>query len=500
MFERIHRSHPLDYFWLWTGENWTWQDIPDEEVDRVSRDMVIAAKALENSRAEFQLATCGWVLGPARDRAEFDRLLSKDMPFSCINREVGWDYIEPAFSNLQGRPKWAIPWMEDDPALITTQLWAGRMRKDAADALSYGCTGLIGIHWRTQNIAPTVSALAKAAWEMGDWKDVQIEFPERDLPAEDFYLDWCSKQFGDKVAEQAASIFSKLDGGDFYDSREPYVREANLHRASTWMSGPGGIIRNPDSWEMIRGEFSFIGELEELDAHIAGNGNRERFRYWLNAFRFEKSLAQLGCTLGELDSLASLIGKDPSIRGSVHPVLKEALDIREESVHLYEKAMGNLLQMVNTTGELGMIANLENHNRVRLQLLSKHDELLAARTGVDPGREFPVSDSYEGPPRIIVPILRGLLEQGEDLELRVLILSAREPQKAVLKWKALGAGEYMEEPLKHVGRGVYHVSIPSARLDKKDFEYFLEAETGGERLVYPATAPLLNQSVVIMPL
>ena len=43
------------------------------------------------------------------------------------------------------------------------------MRRDAADALAYGCTGLLGIHWRTRILGPNVSALAKAAWDQKPW-------------------------------------------------------------------------------------------------------------------------------------------------------------------------------------------------------------------------------------------------------------------------------------------------------------------------------------------
>ena len=87
----------------------------------------------------------------------------------CINREVGNTPVEPGFADATGRPKWAIPWMEDDPGMTIPQLWAGRMRRDAADALQYGCTGLMGIHWRTRILSPNVSALAKAAWDQSGW-------------------------------------------------------------------------------------------------------------------------------------------------------------------------------------------------------------------------------------------------------------------------------------------------------------------------------------------
>ena len=87
--------------------------------------------AAEKVGTPFTLATCGWVLGPPDDRALFDKVLPKNCPLSCINREVGHAPVEPGFAKVEGRPKWAIPWMEDDPALIIPQLWAGRMREDA---------------------------------------------------------------------------------------------------------------------------------------------------------------------------------------------------------------------------------------------------------------------------------------------------------------------------------------------------------------------------------
>ena len=101
----------------------------------------------------------------------FDKVLPKDVAVSCINRQVGYTPVDAGFAEVQGRSKWAIPWMEDDPALSSPQFWVGRMRRDAADALRYGCDGLMGIHWRTRALGPNVSALAQAAWQQGAWAD-----------------------------------------------------------------------------------------------------------------------------------------------------------------------------------------------------------------------------------------------------------------------------------------------------------------------------------------
>jgi hypothetical protein len=169
MFRRIAKIHHLDYYWLWTSETWNGVNVPQAQVDGVTADFRLAIAAARKVKTPFQLAACGWVLGPSQSPTLFDMFLPKDMPMSCINGQGGVSPVEPGFAKIQGRAKWAIPWLEDDPAITVPQLWAGRMRRDAADALQYGCTGLMGIHWRTRILSPNVSALAKAAWDQTGW-------------------------------------------------------------------------------------------------------------------------------------------------------------------------------------------------------------------------------------------------------------------------------------------------------------------------------------------
>ncbi len=164
IFTRIVRSFPLDYYWLWTPESWTWSGTKQSAVTATVHDIKQALQAIKTTHSPFLLATCGWVLGPQRDRSLFDKILPKTSPISCINRQVGFSPVEPGFARVKNRPQWAIPWLEDDSALIIPQLWAGRMRRDAADAYAYGCTGLMGIHWRTKVLAPNIASLAQAAW------------------------------------------------------------------------------------------------------------------------------------------------------------------------------------------------------------------------------------------------------------------------------------------------------------------------------------------------
>ncbi len=165
MFERIGRLSPADYYWLWTPETWTWEGNAPTHFKAVTDDINAALGALGDLHSPMTLATCGWVLGPQNDRAALDRILPPSSPMSAINTAVGYDPIERQFANLGDRPRWAIPWLENDGDLTSPELWTGRMRYDAADALRLGCTGLIGIHWRTRILAPSIAALAAAGWD-----------------------------------------------------------------------------------------------------------------------------------------------------------------------------------------------------------------------------------------------------------------------------------------------------------------------------------------------
>ncbi|HQH73413.1 MAG TPA: malectin domain-containing carbohydrate-binding protein, partial [bacterium] len=490
MFQRVMKAYPVDYYWLWTPEGWIWEGTGAEEIKATQTDLLAAVDAAKKVSAPFTLATCGWVLGPQTDRALFHRLLPLDMPMSCINREVGKAPVQPDFARLKNRPSWAIPWLEDDPALLQPQLWVGRMRADAVDAKAYGCTGLMGIHWRTRILGPNVSALAWAAWDQQDWYDpatdpsiipetegvvggqwiasptaeiqkteddelyrtvrdavrsyhiavpqgkyavtlqfcapesslfaVAIEgknvlekldiaaaagpntaldytFPDipvedgrldiefspmvknpsiaalviqsdsftkkincggeayqdyqadwppskpkpRHLPSEDFYQDWALRQFGPAAANEIAAVFTSLDG--------------NLPRPSDWVDGPGGIKPDPRPWETVQHEYEFVGKLESLRSKIQGQGSRERFDYWLNSFRFLRSLGRINCEWAALNQAIQKAKDEPDAARRRALARREALPIRIQLIQTVNEAYGALLATVSNTGEMGTV-------------------------------------------------------------------------------------------------------------------------------------------------
>jgi hypothetical protein len=655
IFLRITRAYPLDYYWFWTPEGWTWGDPKDEQIEATLTDFRSAIAAAKKVKPPFTLATCGWVLGPPKDRALFDNVLPKEMPVSCINRNVGFATVEPGFARVKERPQWAIPWLEDDPAMIIPQLWAGRMRRDAADALAYGCTGLMGIHWRTRILGPNVSALAHAAWEQKRWnpyfgkkikppkpklpesrqggnaaqfpnnpiadtemdtlyqtviwdvkgyslkvpngsytitlkfcephyneigkrvfgvklqnkavidkldifaevgrnraldytfedvkvadgllninfvnvvefpciaafivqgrditrkincggpayKDYQADLPAsdsndrpRDLPVRDFYADWAVTQFGPEVFQPIAELFTSLDGGPTAEDRGQ--RTANLPRPSTWVKGPGGI--NPDErpWEQVSKEYAFIEKMAKLRPQVKGAGNLERFDYWLNNFRYLRAVGKVNCTWAKFNAAMKKVKDQKNPDEQKQLARQLVLPLRRELVAQVADVHRYLLTTVNTNGAMGNVTNWQQH--IMPTLLTEPGQELANILSEDLPADAMPSNQYVGPLRIFLPTVRTSLNIGEDLKLKVIILPQNHPEDAALYWRTMGKGKFNKIALTHIARGVYFVRIPANRI-KADLEYYVKASsTNGRQVSFPATAPNINQTVVVSKL
>jgi hypothetical protein len=625
MFSRIAAAYPIDYYWLWTWEGWTWDDASPEQIKAVTSDLEQAVIAAKEAQAPFNLATCGWVLGPPSSRTLFDQVLPKNIAVSTINREVGKAPIDPSFLRIEGRSKWAIPWMEDDPSLTSPQLWVGRMRRDAADALRYGCDGLFGIHWRTRMLSANVLALARAAWDqswntlpknlsdevgpitgqyvafkdkpisstkeqaiyqdvrdrvfayyipvpngtysvtlkfcegqidrkrgrtfdvllqgikvlekldiferVGMFKaldftfknvlvtegrlaidfadrihypslagiviqgknftkkincggpavlDYEADWPEtrRYLASLDFYRDWSENQFGKNASNDIAEIFVKIDG--------------KLPIPVNWVGGPGGLAPDKRPWEEVRNNYQFVDELAALQPKIVGKGHKERFDYWLKNFEYMREIAHFNCLWAKYNQAIDKAGAEKDDRTKATLARERALPIRIEMAGSLREIFGYLLETVSNTGELGTIANWEQH--LLPAAWEKPGEELKKILGTGLPTEAELSKAYDGPPRAFVTAQRTSLEPGEELKLKIIVLAKDKPQEAYFYWREMGKGQFQSVPLMQIARGVYTVTCPGKDVD---IEYYIKVRADNREICYPSTAPELNQTVVI---
>jgi hypothetical protein len=635
-FRRIMQAHPLDYYWAWTPEGWEWSGVSDEIVQKTIKDIKLAITAAQNVRVPFRLATAGWVLGPPQDRTLFAKALPPEIAVSELAALTGKAPIDPNFAKISGRAKWAIPWLEDDPALTSPQLWVGRVFKDASDAVAYGCMGFMGLHWRTRILGPNILALARAGWTQ-EWNPpllisregqegpvrggihrskapagtdpdraaiyqtfrsgmesyrlkvppgtyrvtlkffeedydqpgkrvfdvklqgstriekldlarvagrqiphdeivdavkvadgwLEIEFvphaglpvisaiivegpgyvrkincggpayqdysadwpgpndaPDRFLPSGAFYDDWARIEFGPEVSTAAAAIFKSLD--------------CHLPVTSSWLGGAGDIAPDNRPWQAVEREFAFVTALERLQPEARGPGQLERFDYWLNTFRYMRSQAHVRCLLADFERVMKVVqaGENRALRAQ--RARDEALPAYRRLLAGIGEACGYLLTTVSTLGCMGTVINWQQ--KIWPAIVEKTGQELSAALGAELPADVAPSREFRGAPRIIVPTLRSVLEAGEELSLKAILLDRQPPRKFTLQYRPLGRGQFAALELTHVARGAYRAQIPVPTPDVEAWEYFLQAETyAGQSLVFPATAPTVNQTIVMVP-
>ena len=316
------------------------------------------------------------------------------------------------------------------------------------------------------------------------WKDYMADPGQsgvpRYLPVDDFYQDWAAHQFGPEAAAEIAAIFARMDGR--LPAPAPYC--------------PGGIAPDERPWSAARGDYAFVDELAQLRPRVQGMGNLARFNHWVAYFEYLRAIGKVACTCGEMDRMMKQMVecKEPAQRKAF--ARETVLPVR---VRLNEEwgGMATLnIETANTWGGIGNVMGNETMSRRELNLLERHDAALCEALGGNLPAAAQPWPEYRGAPRIVVPTRRSVVHEGESLKLRVIVLARQNPQAAALHWRPMGQGQFRNIALRHVARGVYTVTLPPAK--GLAIEYYIQAVAGtGERLVWPATAPEMNQTVVV---
>lgn len=116
IFTRIQRTYPIDTYWIWTPEEWEWGQMTSNSSDFTDAvaDLEMALAAHDAVNATWDMATCGWVLGPLPDRTIFDKVLNpRFAAITSIDMDVGNTPVDPAYADVTRHSKWAIPWVRE---------------------------------------------------------------------------------------------------------------------------------------------------------------------------------------------------------------------------------------------------------------------------------------------------------------------------------------------------------------------------------------------------
>ena len=94
------RAHPLDYFWIWTYELWSYggHNPSYDQKEAVADDYRYAQEVMTDMNTPFELATFGWKVGSSGgdgEELEFHDDLPINVPFGTL-----WDDAEGMWAVL----------------------------------------------------------------------------------------------------------------------------------------------------------------------------------------------------------------------------------------------------------------------------------------------------------------------------------------------------------------------------------------------------------------
>ena len=170
--------------------------------------------------------------------------MPQDIIFSCLNPGMGAKGHAPVLAEVaQHRPTWSIPWFEGDGWLWHLQFRAASVSDQVKAAYADKLSGVVGIHWRTEEIRPNLEAFAVTA---GD--------PEQAPPAEELYRRHCAARYGTASVETLAPLllqFEKENQLGYLNSPEFYPYDPK------WGRLPAGLA------EKLRAAIESVSRLKE---------------------------------------------------------------------------------------------------------------------------------------------------------------------------------------------------------------------------------------------
>jgi hypothetical protein len=223
---------------------------------------------------KVRLIVGGWGGGPQLPPVlrGLDRALPPNVILSCLNPGLGQQGHVPVLAEMaKHRDVWSIPWLEGDGSLWHLQPRVSLMLDQVKAAKKDELAGVLGIHWRTEEIRANLDAFARAASSPGPMPSV-----------EGFYREDCLRQYGPTSVTELATLLARMD-------REQWL--AGLSSPEFFPYDPGWGRLTPVLADRLRGAMQQIGRVQRETADPKHQANLQ----WLaDNFRFTLLLDEVG--------------------------------------------------------------------------------------------------------------------------------------------------------------------------------------------------------------
>jgi hypothetical protein len=356
----ILKAYPgIDWIWLWLQEHETppgkarpaLEQLLDREAKLFGEGLDqrtvftgvwsleyirLAHRYLAARAPKVRLAIGGWGGGsqlPPILRG-LDRGLPKDVVFTCLNPSMGL-VPQPSFlaEIAKNREVWAIPWLEGDAKLWHLQPRVSLMREQVLLAQKQGLSGVLAIHWRTEEIRTNMEAFARFA-----------SAPAQAPTVDEIYREDCLKQFGEPAAGELAPLLARMDTEQWF---EPLASPEYFPYDSSWgRLEPGLRARLGQAAEQI----------DRIAARAAQARHAENLRWLAANLHFTLLLDRVSEALAPADQLKARWLKGEVAADSLEreaAASRRALDSAP-----VESLFNTYAGRVRSRGELGELSSL----------------------------------------------------------------------------------------------------------------------------------------------
>jgi len=500
IFTRIERTHPLDYFWVWTYECWSYSghEPSRKQKEAVADDYKYALQVMKQMKTPFTLATFGWKVGSSGgdgEELEFHDDLPKEVPFGTL-----WDDAQGMWAVLpKGRPGWSSCWYEEDWGLIQPQLRSMGVYNEVVHGLKDGgVQALIAKHWRIQSVSQASAAHAQLSWanraplagRLMTRKEAARKYPVFDIwetrvarqpPAfvewiTRHYQDWARANFGPVKANEIGTLLAMADRlGEPKFTGEGL--KGSIPRSSRFLPSAINELEDEDprkaTSRKFRDAIHVYTQFCSYKDQIEGNGNRDRYMYWYHFFK------------GQIELCKMAIYRQ-------HYVDSDQTDatMKKSLLAAWSNLMTHEIQRLRHVSELGVIAQL-------------HQSTLMDAIRKDLWIKYPINTTYRGEKAVRAMPEITQIYRDETFKQKVIFLGNGGAEDAGLHYRRIGSsGAFSTVALTSIN-GSRQVMEASLANPGYDFEYYIKGSVGAEALTYPVTGgkgeESINKTVVIWP-
>ena len=502
-FTKIMRTHPLDYFWLWTYECFTYNGgrPTRDQLEAIAEDHRYCSEVMKSMKAPFKMATFGWVLGssgaPYNNGAiDFHDDLPIDVPFGSLA-----DHAGGAKAVIDaGRPAWSSCWYEEDNRLIQPQGRVAGIFNEVAHSLKAGGTqAFLAKHWTINTAAHMSAAHSHLTWDnrvsvsepMPTIADGARKFPtfntfsddplnENPVEVQDwisgFFRDWANANFGSERAVEIGELFAAAHQlGEA--QRIAMGVKGSFPRVSQRL--PSVVIEfwPEDGDPTSSSDPKFVDAMHlyiefcKYKDDIVGAGNRDRYMYYWHWFKSQIELGKLAILRIKFVQMEESEGQ-----------AKDA--VKDEIIATWDRIMSHEVQRIRNESELSIIAQLQQ---------STWDAIFREELGIS---EMP--SRYEGSKSVRAMPEITQIYSDEDFEQKVVFIGKGAITEPAMHYRKIGSsGSFTTLELATLGNHVLKAKLPNPG---HDFEYYITGYVDGETVTYPATGgpgtDNINQTVI----